>query len=197
MIHLLFTAKVKQAWKFFSEQWFCKKKPIWNSKTYLELGRKSEPEQSEFKIPTFLNKNNGFWAVVVISQNFLKNENYSLQHKIQKTVIFTNIQGFKNKLAFHLRQVPGLKSWYWQLFSEKTKILMYRFHPRYICTCTFHSLLRQLYHSYRVPQLKLYNYRSLFIHPIDHFLMFRKHFQILQTWKFYDISSFFDLIIHK
>ena len=53
---------------------------------------------------------------------------------------------------------------------------------------------------YRVPQLKLYNSRSLFFHLIDNFLMSRIHFHILQTWKFYDISSFFDLrkvIFHK
>ena len=54
--------------------------------------------------------------------------------------------------------------------------------------------------SYRVPQLKLYNSRSLFFHLIDNFLMSRIHFHILQTWKFYDISSFFDLrkvVFHK
>ena len=50
--------------------------------------------------------------------------------------------------------------------------------------------------SYRVPQLKLYNSRSLFFHLINYFLMFNTfniRFNILQTWKFYDITSFFRL----
>ena len=34
-------------------------------------------------------KNNGFWAVVGILQNFLSNKNF--QPKIQKPIIFTNI----------------------------------------------------------------------------------------------------------
>ena len=53
---------------------------------------------------------------------------------------------------------------------------------------------------YRVPHLKLYNSRSLFFHLINNFLKFQIRFHILQTWKFYDISSFFDLrkvVFHK
>ena len=38
-------------------------------------------------------KNNGFYAVVAISQNFLRNENCSM--KFKKTVISTNIEGLK------------------------------------------------------------------------------------------------------
>ena len=32
-----------------------------------------------------------------------------------------------------LRQVRDINSWYWQLFSEKTKMLMYRFYRLYSC----------------------------------------------------------------
>ena len=39
-------------------------------------------------------KNNGFYAVVAISQNFLWNCNYSKE--IQKTVIFQKIDGFRS-----------------------------------------------------------------------------------------------------
>ena len=46
--------------------------------------------------------------------------------------------------------------------------------------------------NYRVPQLKPYNSRSLFFHLLNNFLMFKIHFYILQTWPFYDVSSFFD-----
>ena len=54
--------------------------------------------------------------------------------------------------------------------------------------------------KYRVSHLKLDNSRRLFFHLIDNFLMLRIHLYILQTWKFYDISSFFDLrkvVFHK
>ena len=51
--------------------------------------------------------------------------------------------------------------------------------------------------SYRVPQLKLYNSRRLFFHLLNNFLLFKIHFHILQIWTFYDISSFFDLLLQK
>ena len=47
----------------------------------------------EFKTIDFW-KNNGFYAVVAISQNFLWDCNYSIE--FQKTVIFQKIDGFKN-----------------------------------------------------------------------------------------------------
>ena len=53
------------------------------------------------------------------------------------------------------------------------------------------------YTYYRVPQLKLDYSRRLFFHLLNIFLMFKIRFHILQIWTFYDISSFFDLLIHK
>ena len=56
------------------------------------------------------------------------------------------------------------------------------------------------YCIYRVPQLKLYFFRTLLFHLSNNFLMFKTRFHILQTWKFYDISSFFALskvLFHK
>ena len=50
---------------------------------------------------------------------------------------------------------------------------------------------------YRVPHLKLDKSRSSFFHLINNFLMFKIRFHILQIWTFYDISSFFDLLLHK
>ena len=51
--------------------------------------------------------------------------------------------------------------------------------------------------EYRVPHFKPYNSRSLFFHLLNNFLMFKIRFHILQIWTFYDISSFFDLLLHK
>ena len=53
------------------------------------------------------------------------------------------------------------------------------------------------YQFYRVPQLKLYNSGRLFFHLLNNFLMFKIRFHILQIWTFYDISSFFDLLLQK
>ena len=49
---------------------------------------------TEFKIYTILEKNNGFYALVAISQNFLWNCNYSIE--FQKIIIFQNIDGISN-----------------------------------------------------------------------------------------------------
>ena len=53
------------------------------------------------------------------------------------------------------------------------------------------------YIYYRVPQLKLDYSRRLFFHLLNNFLMFKIRFHILQIWTFYDISSFFDLLLQK
>ena len=58
------------------------------------------------------------------------------------------------------------------------------------------QLENKLY-RYRVPQLKLDYSRRLFFHLLNNFLMFKIRFHILQIWTFYDISSFFDLLLHK
>ena len=55
----------------------------------------------------------------------------------------------------------------------------------------------QCRYTYRVPHLKPYNSRCLFFHLLNNFLMFKIRFHILQIWTFYDISSFFDLLLHK
>ena len=52
------------------------------------------------------------------------------------------------------------------------------------------------YCIYRVPQLKLYFFRTQLFHLSNNFLMFKTRFHI-RTWTFYDISSFFDLLLHK
>ena len=44
------------------------------------------------------------------------------------------------------------------------------------------------YCIYRVPQLKLYFFRTQLFHLSNNFLMFEIRFRILQTWTFYDIS---------
>ena len=63
-----------------------------------------------------------------------------------------------------------------------------------------HPMLLFIFLIYRVPQLKLYNSRSLFCHLINIFMMFKICFHILKIWTFYDLSSFFDLcqtLFHK
>ena len=50
-----------------------------------------------------------------------------------------------------MRPVSAPKSWYWQLFSKKTKILLYRFHRLYIIYVILKKWIHSCSRCYRVP----------------------------------------------
>ena len=64
---------------------------------------------TEFKNPHIFERNNGFWAVVAISQNFLRNENYSLMGPLVKMGYKGN-KGYKGHMPTYNAHHEGFSN---------------------------------------------------------------------------------------